>query len=482
MLRTQLKALAQIRCNSYSSLVQKVASGSPVNCEEVAKALANKSYSSEDLEKLHDLIKCKQLSSETLNELLHHGLPSDFSLYFTMAKNIDDHKWNNKSLISLIQNNPGRVQSLWDLLKKHGSSVSDEVKLAVADKLILGEKAEQREGEVEITGRKLRQAFELLREVGDISKLELQLSHIVDHLAEIGASSAFRLLKVPGFLKWVNLAKLPEIQDRAAFVEIASIVFEHERTLLSKKLMCKVLAASNVSTTNVLALFEEFGEEARELDLAAFQKQILEYIETHKLDLDKNDPEALLLRIQLIETYGMNQDNVQAALEKFHTYQAHEKFGIELVQTKLVQAFCYQAFKHLDETFFKIAETLVPEEMQVKTIAHLILASCQFDIDQSLKMYNDSITRVSNNVNSETGRSASGVLTEALMIANLYDNDREFAQLLFEKAVGNKMVDESEIAILKKVFKVYGEAFEEDSWEKAKPKLHEYVLETIKRM
>ena len=212
--------------------------------------------------------------------------------------------------------------------------------------------------------------------------------------------------------------------------------------------------------------------------------QVLQYIEKNHLDIDRKDAEALLLRIQLIETYGINRDRMDLALEKFHLYQAHEKFGIELVQTKLVQAFCYQAFKKKDTTLLKIAETLiVADEIPVKSIAHLILANSCFDSEKSLKIYNDYINDVPKTINKNTKRSSSGLLTECMMIASLYGNDREFAQLLFEKAVQNKIVvDEMEIATMKKVFKVYGDAFADDSWESAEPRLAQYVLRTIKNL
>lgn len=68
------------------------------------------------------------------------------------------------------------------------------------------------------------------------------------------------------------------------------------------------------------------------------------------------------------------------------------------------------------------------------------------------------------------------------MVASLYDNDREFAQLLYEKAIQNKMlIDEAEIALIKKVFKKYGESFQEnDTWKQARPRFTEVVLEMIK--
>lgn len=488
MLNSNLRRLGarilQRRWNStFDELIKDLASGKPTNSERIASTLSNKTYTPEELDSIRDLIKSSELSTETTNELLHHGLLNDFSLYFSVKSK--DHKWNDKSLLSLIKHNPGRVQSLWDLLKKHGISVSDEVRLAVVEKLILGEKSEQRENEVDVTSAKLARAMELLSEIGELTKVEQQLHLIVDHLVEHGDAPALSLLKVKGFLEWLNGSKLADIESKTAFMQIAKLIFDYKPALLTKAMLCRVLSISEIEPSpSTKTLMEELGSEYSELEAREFRAEVLQYIEANKLDLDKKDAEALLLRIQLIETYGMFLDEIQTAVDKFHLYQTHEKFGIELVQTKLVQAFCYQAVKKLDETSLKIAETLVvQDELPVKTIAHLILASSQFDIDRSLALYNDYIKQVSTLVNTSTGRSPSGILTEALMIANLYDNDREFAQLLYEKAILNKiLVNELEISNIKKVFKVYGDAYVDDNWEMAKPRLQEYVLQTIRRL
>lgn len=146
--------------------------------------------------------------------------------------------------------------------------------------------------------------------------------------------------------------------------------------------------------------------------------------------------------------------------------------------------FGYQAFKRGDRTLLRIAETLVdPDELQVKTLAQLILARSKFNCEDSLNLYNDYINQVSKGINETTGRSPTGVLTEALMAANLYNNDREFAHLLYDKAIANGFLkDEAEAAQIKKVFKVYGDSFEDsDSWEKAQPRLGDFVLYLIRR-
>lgn len=481
----------QIRCSSLS--VFKALHKEPVNSQVIEDALLNKTFTEGELQDLHKLLKA-EVSSEVANEVLRHGLPQDFSLYFTLSNLGKSHQWNDLALLSLIESNPGRVASLLELAKKHSNGpISRAVSQAVLKKLLYGEKVELRDGEFELNEENIRKAIGILNELAVVDTNEEYLTTIFDFLIANGAAPSLGLLELEGLAEWLSHQKLALISEKAAFLQVAKVVFDSDPLLLSKEALAKVLAYTaevltfehDLKASKVLA---NLGFSKAQLDESAeqllqFGEKALAYIEHEELDCDKRDPESLLLRMQLITTYGINHNNIQIALEKFHKYQTHEKFGIELVQSKLVQAFCYQSFKHFDETSYRIAETLiVPDELPVSTICQLILASSQFDGERSLKIFNDYIGQVSRNLNPNTNRSPAGKLTQAMMIASIYENDREFAQLLFEKAVANKMVCEEEIPALKKVFKVYGEAFEEDSWERAKPKLLEYVLANIKNI
>lgn len=487
-----LASCYQIRKASTSTLLDALQRES-VDPQVIDKVLKNTTFSGSELEDLHSLLK-SNVSSEVTNEVLRYGLAQDFSLYFTLAKLDKEHQWNELALLSLIENNPARVHSLLDLVKKHSTGpVSNAVRQALVRKLLYGENAELRDGEFELTEDSIRKAIGILNELSGIEGNEDFLNTIFDFLIANNAVSGARLLELEGLAEWLCQHKLSLITNKVAFLQVAKLVFDAEPQLLSKEVLSKVLAYSadvktfehEPKTSNLLSNLG-LNKEQIELtgeQLVGFGEQVLAFVEEHHLDFDKRDAEALLLRMQLIQTYGIDKNNIQTALEKFHNYQSHEKFGIELVQSKLVQAFCYQSFKYFDEMSYKIAETLViPDEIPVTTICHLILASSQFDGEKSLQIYNDYIGQVSKKLNQSTNRSPAGILTESMMIASVYENDREFAQLLFEKALANNVVCEEEIPALKKVFKVFGEAYVDDSWEKAKPRLLEYVLETIKRI
>lgn len=454
-----------IRCNS--TIFGSLKKGVEVSPEVLHTHLTSNKLTEEDLKNIHEIVKAQEASANVINKLLKHGLRKDFSLFYTVNRANPSHVWDNESLYSLIENNPGRVVSLWALFEKHGAKSDQNVVLAVIDKLLGGEKAELREGAVEITADRLDRAIKLVNLVEGVAEKQWEL--LVQKAGDLAAYEKLAQVEGESFSKWLN-EKLASVKDKREFLNLSRVIFNNDAKALSKESISRILSYAQFEPK------EEIGSK--------YLSAAIDYVEQNHLDTDKKDPESLLIRLELVTAYGIHQDDFNKALEKFHAYQTHEKFGIELVQAKLVQVFSYQAFKKGDKTLLRIAETLVdPEELQVKTLAQLILARARFNAEDSLNLYNDYINKVPKKVNENTGRSPSGLLTEALMVANLYNNDREFAHLLYDKAIASGfLIDEAENALIKKVFKVYGDSFEEsDKWESAQPRIGEFVLGLIRR-
>lgn len=450
-----------------SSILGSLVNGEAVPTKDLRSYLTSKTLGDDEVEKIHEIVKNEKTSVDTINQLLQHGLQKDFSLYYTVSKASPSHAWDNEALHSLINNNPGRAISLWALLEKVGVNADSKCILEVVNKLLEGEISELREGAVEVTPDRLDRAIRLLNLVSD--PVEKQWELLVQRAIELKRMEQLSLIEAEAFVPWLN-QKLLSVTDQREFLHISKVIFDNNPDLLTKDSIAQILSYAQLENDPVTG--------------PDYLQAVIDLVELKHLDTDKKDPESLLIRLKLVTTYGIHQDDFNKALEKFHAYQTHEKFGIELVQAKLVQVFGYQAFKRGDKTLLKIAETLVdPDELQVKTLAQLILARSKFNCEDSLNLYNDYINQVSKDINETTGRSPTGVLTEALMAANLYNNDREFAHLLYDKAIANGFLkDEAEAAQIKKVFRVYGDSFEEsDSWEKAQPRLGNFVLDLIRR-
>lgn len=492
---------------TLSYLLDEVQNERAIDHHDIKSIIENsKLHSLEDsekeLESLRQLIKHNTISTQLRNDLLTHSLRYDFSLYFLVKKHFQSHHWDNNSLISLLKNNPGRVDESLYLFKKHvtQSNVSPNIYTLLLEKFLLGENFER--GEYEISSLNIYRAINIVNKRQELIQDEDMLSKLLDAMIDLNIVAAVLLVSHKTFTR-VLLQKLESSNDEGLCLRILQSKFlDGDLNKLSKDVLCKLVGFGQKLARKDPSVLEEYSkkEAARIVELQSFSdtketnipilnpqsladlnSALIAHIEAEKLDTDKT-PESLLVRLKIIETYGMDTDQLQKALEKFHYYQTHEKFGLELVQFKLIQSFLYKAFESGDKTFLKVAQTLmITENVPVKIIQSLILANSAIDVQKSLDVYQEYVGHVSKTANEDTGRSASGTLTESLMLAYLYNNDREFAFLLFDKAQENGLFhDEMETSTAKKLFKVYGEAYEHDDWEKAKEKLHDHVLATIR--
>lgn len=422
-----------------------------------------------------------------MNEVLSLALKHDFSLYYHVP---ETHQWSAKAIKTLVQANPGRAMSTWELIARHSIDPADDLLEVLVEKALFGERYEQEESEqFEFSGMHIYKAIDLYGRISQPSKEILKL--LVRTLTDQEALSALKYANInPTILK----ESLEDDISPVAYLRIFQVLFDLDPGMLSSKDLSKAFLSCYASNTLSFEtaldndtkcckqLEKFFGEPMPPIDTRSFMETIVAYIDQNKLDSDRT-PDSLLLRLEMVRAYGIYLDDMSAALEKFHYYQTHDKFGIEFVQLNLQQAFTYQAVKQENPHYLKVAETLItPEQIAVTSLKHLILARSAFDVNSSLELYNDYIQKVSKDINSATNRSAAGQLTEALMLANLYNNDREFAQVIFDGAVALSTVkDEHEIAKLQSLFKVYGDAWKHDNWESAKPILKAEILKHIQQ-
>lgn len=474
---------------TFSTVFDQLSLGSNVSIGQLFENFQhhNQEAAEDELKHLHNLVKSSKVNEAMKNELLSHGLQHDFLLYFTLLKG-DAHSWDSLALASLITHNPGRVYESWELFNKYKTetNIGDEVHNAIIDKLLNGELSEREEFKVPVAN--VIKAISILQQMESVDDSILAL--FINRLSELNVLTDTLLQKVhvDTLPSWL-CSHLNNLQGQD-FIQAFTYIFKQDPALLSKENICKFLDFCGTTTEVVLnkqayaELEAAFELDAASTDIGAVANEVLSYIETNKLDTDTT-PESLLIRLKLVEMYGMQiPDGIQKALNKFHEYQTREKFGIDFVQYKLIQSFLYHAFKDGNDTYLKIAQTLmIMENIPIKILQGLILVNAKLNAAKSLEIYNDYINKVSTKLNPDSKRSPSGLLTESLMLANLYNNDREFAFLIFDKAVDNKMLtDELETATVKKLFKVYGDAFVEDSWESAQPKLDLYILNTIRNL
>lgn len=425
-----------------------------------------------------ELIRLINSSKNLHKQQIINELIPNFSLFFRLTKSDDIP--STELLTRFIEVNPGRVYQSWDLFKKYEQlvEVTDELIAKVIEKLVYGEASDD--------GYKLEpENFERINYL--LTTYECKSGHLVTLMDKLVEDENQIFLNAFVNSELVTLEFLSKFIGKTSdfgYLSIFARLFQQNPSLLSKEQL--ILALEKLQEPEIVELWNESQDSNLKhgsLDPVKLTTEVLNHISTNELDLDKS-PESLLLRIKLISTYGIHQNDLEKASEKFHTYQSRDKFGLDLVQTELLKAYAYQAVNQDKQIFAKIAETLRPADIPIKVLQMLMVCQSAFDAESALKWYNEYIQKVSKNINEHTKRSPTGLLTESLLVSNLYDNDRNFATLVFDKAIENGIIsDEMETSQIKKVFKVYGEAFNDhEDWENAKPIFKKYVLNYIKNL
>lgn len=494
MISRQITSSVRIRSTSVRYL-SALASKNPnsITLSELQGRL-NSSNAVKDDDTRAILIKNINQSTNEQKDSILRELFNDvdnFSLYFKLK----DVRLPPHSVLRFIELNLGRVYNAWDILHNNSLYKDNELTLRVIEKLLNGETCEQEE--FICSNENLSKIMHLLSDI-DAQISDASLSTLITRLDESNLITLLELVEVTPKRLLEILQENKELLEYTR-LKMFNYIFNKDPMALGLENVVQILdlisklerenSIPELTETHIKAyesfLQEKYFNPPTEVDIyniQEFKATLFAFIEETKLDLEK-EPESLLLRLKLIDIYGMTDKNIKKTLEKFHSYQSHAKYGIDLIQAKMILVFCYHAIFYDNRHNLKIAETLLTDQLSIKTLLTLIVANGYFDIESALQLYNDYIGVVGKEVNKETQRSPSGLLTESILLAHLYHQDREFAFLILEKAVENGIVsNELEIATIKKLFKVYGISFNEDDKEKSKQYMKDYILQDISHM
>lgn len=457
--------LRLVRFNSISAIKHQLVNGEvPITKSLIENALKNNEF-----HQLKSVLKDNsQLLTPPIRNELVDVLPHDFSIYYLLKD--QNHEWTSEQLASLIKTNPERVDTSWELFLRHQETVknpqiSDLVYTALIEKLMV-------EPPSDSDWAKILSIYTKLNDASEIQQL------VFDKLCETNSPNLL-FFEFPKEFLLKNMTTLSESQYSIVFQKL----FQSDPSSLEFELYVKALNSFKPVSINkeFVTIFKQLT--GKQLNTTEVTLQgILDYIEENKMDVNNKVPQSLLLRLKIFEIYGMQMNDFEKLLQKYHQYQIHSDFGMEIIQNLLIQCYCWKTFAESDKNLLPIIDALMQEEIPIKVLQNLILANSAFGTEKCLDIYNKYINHVSNKPNEFTNRSAAGLLNESIMLAFLYNRDREFASLMFDKIVSTKALADHELEVLKKLFKVYGDAFEQDSWETAQPKLAEYISEQMKRM
>ncbi|SCV99558.1 LAFE_0A05820g1_1 [Lachancea fermentati] len=397
-------------------------------------------------------------------------------------------KLSADGFIKLIQNNPGRAKTSWELFLEYlpiARSI-DGALTTVLGKVLFLDLADVKDGKKYPDIEDLSRAIALIE---TIKSKELITEDYWERLLEcslvLNASSILPYIMqhypvrkrdklIENDITDFQFFQLAHKQyselmkgDEACFLKLLRLIGEMpviemteeekaacsriERELIRiKKLICEVDIQLSPCSIKTGEIYKEIVTEVRK---------------------SGSDRGNIQLAKIILRTMAMYKNDIESALKLYHSYMVTNADHPSDLMYEMFLAFAYQAFKTSDEKLLIVAEAFIPQtvspSMKLNVYRALILAYSKFNPQKSLEIFNSHIQDFSKEVNPQSFKSASGLFVESLILAQLANKDREFSHVIFEGAVGEGILSgPTAIKGVKAIFAHYGELLERDSFKK----------------
>lgn len=468
------KPLAEKVPTSYSQL-------DPYELSQfVNEAVAQQSLSSEQAVSIH-------------NKMIEELSKYEYGISTVHTKKLEQigGKLSEKSLLEIIKNNPSRVYDSWELLKKFPRELWVDDLLLAAVKNTISKKTYEENGKVMLPLNSLAQCIILLNNIDHKQNIKKNLlDALIDRILEGKISYALQPL-----LQYRNSSLEPFINriDELTPYQIYQVYKNFPLDLLKTKkdLFLKIVETLG-KFQNIIVSQEEIKandglkkclEELDEFpvfnnlphleDLSQDYLHLKQYISENKLD--KKD---LKLALSIMRIEGVHKGNLERVLELYRSYLLSYDTEASKLMFEVFLGFASQSFKKSNPAMLECSQAFIStancESDIVNTIRVLMLANSKFQIEKSLELYN---TNIESFVNKNEQSLASSLLTESLIMAYLANQDLNFARVIFEGAIREKILSSSTvIKNLKALFKSYGDAVEKGNVEDL---MRERILRTF---
>ncbi|KAF6071526.1 hypothetical protein FOB64_001257 [Candida albicans] len=249
------------------------------------------------------------LSTQNRNELLEFLIPN-FSIYFKLPQ----HTIKQEVLHRLIQLNPGRVHSTFDLYNNHRNEIQDYM---IQD--VLKSESIDLNNIIQIVNDYQHLQFDQLLIELFYKLIDNNSNELIVELINSGVLNGEMILKE--MVGQVNI-KTSSITTKFAFITIFNRLFNNNPQSMDHQVYTIALNLLN------------FDDSHKELAVSLTSNEILQYVTESKLD---EIPEAINLRQTLLEIYGIKQQDNDKALKKYFYYETHVKSNIEQIRFIMVK-------------------------------------------------------------------------------------------------------------------------------------------------
>ncbi|CCH43246.1 hypothetical protein BN7_2793 [Wickerhamomyces ciferrii] len=406
------------------------------------------------------------------------------------------------SMVEIIKYNSGRVESSWEIFENYITKINpnaiknEDLLTSVLTKLVYGDSSEIEDG-YQINEHKLLKSIAILQNLEQQPKdLKLQLlqkcleMEKFDLINIIGIDSLELIHELnPNTSQFVKLWSIwnPETFDKSQIDENLDRINKLVMKLSEEQAFNFEL--DNESKTQFESISTKFPSLSIKSSTTKSEPQLTNQLFDQLVKILENskiltNPESRYtpLRLSILKAYGINKLDHKKALYLYHEFISLDKQNVDKIMSTMVIISSYLSISQNDLNQLIIAETLLPQPMTINSLRALILGYSSFDLSKSLEIFNNNIAQ-SNKTPNDQGVSLAGLLTETLVLANLSQQDREFAYLIHDGAIMNNILEtETSKNRIKAIFKRYGEILGEEDDIKIKNLLKQEVLNAIKAL
>lgn len=459
--------------------------------ESLINVMEKSALSSEDVSAIHNRL---------IEELCRH----EYGISQLHARKLRElgRPLSSKSVVEIVKNNPGRVYTSWELLLSHGESLpffSDELLNSALENTVLSITTKDEETQKLAS---IVQSVILLTNLRDRTCVQ---SGIYEKLvAEMLSTGATCLLPMILSENSVPLAIFEQERLNLTDYQVYLLAKNCQFETVSKNEELLFLILDVLGKKSQITLTDKELDRAKDLE-ERFSKlkndvpsdwtiesistetietasdfiRIFEDLQRTKLDLHNIDLARKLMRI-----FGVFRGNTQISLELYHSYLLRYPDDSSKLMFETFLALAYQSYKTADKTLLQYAEVFIPDDLSQRMLADvyrvLILTRSRFDVEQSLQLFNENIEFLSKENDAVSNVAPAGLTTEALILAYLSHCELDFARVIFEGSVREKIISgPTAVKRIKNYLALYGETVEEG---KAQEAMVEEVKKTLRNL
>lgn len=464
------------------------------------------SLSQNVIESLNKLEVPKKDAAMVHNMMIENLSDLDYGVATIHSNNLRDLdlKPSLPAIKQIIRNNPGRVQSSWELFTQYKASmenVPDELMEVVLEKIIKFDKAEKVDGKKSLTYQDLVRCLYLINHfssnynlpselvepiliyivdngipnvLGSVLKYKIPLSFFDKYVSEM---TQYQICELYDFYSLDNI-----VADPLVLHKCLTVLGENEKiqqTEEEKEIISKLEEEIDIVKSQCHDNWSlEFPNWSVRKTATSFEKL---FLEIQKRNIDKKDFE---LAHKLLRLIGAFKGKVSLFFKLYDEYLLKFKNNEDDLMFEAFLTLCCQGYKSSNEKMLQYAEAFIKEDfdskLESKIQSVLIVANAKANIDLSLKIYNSNISTAKREKDKYTDLAESDVLTESLILAFLSRDDADFARVIFDGALGEKLISGPTAAKkIKNLLAQYGEALETKTSKQVMQTKIEHYMESI---